>query len=71
MNKLYESLLIVKHFGWFETLDEKSQTAFNFLFEKSKSLTNEELTKADHDVINYVNQLLEDKLGTNKSNSSN
>lgn len=58
MNKLYESLLIIRSMGWEQQLLSADKPAFDFLLKKSKNLTNEDLSKEDWAVVTFVEKAL-------------
>jgi hypothetical protein len=62
MNKLYDALLIIDHLGWKEVLKKEEQKAYDVLYEKSLSLTDDELTEEEWVLIKVIDKLLKDKL---------
>jgi hypothetical protein len=59
MNKLYRSLLIVDRLGWRKDLGAEINSAFDYLFERSKDLKDEDLTKEEVELVGVIDYLLE------------
>lgn len=62
MNKLYNALIIIKHLGWLKSLGKDMEPIYEELFEKSKTLKDEDLTEEDLKIVEFVDQLLNDKI---------
>jgi len=66
MNKLYKSLLIIEHFGWKQDLDPNTAKYVDTLLEKSKHLTDDELSPEEWEVVRLVEKILDDKFAARK-----
>jgi hypothetical protein len=61
MNKLFDALLIIDHFGWKNDLDPKFKPFFDKVYDYAANLSDSDLTKEDLAVVSLIDRILEEK----------